>query len=399
MAIEDILQVTDRVTERDYNPLGDPQTVNQTEFLRFQEQMGLGVDGIMAKLIQMFVEAPSDFTRQFGGEAADSVREFLGNQTQRELEEQGNVFRDNSAEIIGKNISMNLPENSAIGTLQTDQANQAEMMLEFMKRQLQFDETTGKSIERFRVLGHVQAQEMGLPVDSGQIYQMNEMTGKVEMMEDLSPLQSFDVLSKEQAMDMGLNVDQGQIWQRNNVTGEVKQLQHASENFRILSEDESKMMGVPTDQGQIYQVDEITGNVKLMEGTKTSSEKHRVMNVEEAQEMGLPVDQGQIWELNQMTGQVNLLDTGDAEKPEWITKKDKEWITKKDKEEKNFLVDIMKDIIQGGMETGSGIINAIMEEAKQLYREHTEQSPDYDPKFFEKEILNETTEDYYPPQP
>ena len=391
MAIEDILQVKETVRG---NPMGDPQAVNQMEFLRFQEQMGLGQGEVVGKLIQMFMEAPSEFTAKFGVESADAISELMEMTTQRELEKQGNVFRDNSAEIIGKNISMNLPENSAIGTLQTDQADQSEQMMEFMKKQLQ-DETT----ERFRILGHDQAREMGLPVDSGQIYQMNEMTGKVEMMEDLSPLQSFDVLSKEQAMDMGLNVDQGQIWQRNNVTGEVKQLQHASENFRILSEDESKMMGVPTDQGQIYQVDEITGNVKLMEGTKTSSEKHRVMNVEEAQEMGLPVDQGQIWELNQMTGQVNLLDTGDAEKPEWITKKDKEWITKKDKEEKNFLVDIMKDIIQGGMETGSGIINAIMEEAKQLYREHTEQSPDYDPKFFEKEILNETTEDYYPPQP
>ena len=78
---------------------------------------------------------------------------------------------------------MNLPENSAIGTLQTDQANKAEMMMEFMKRQLGDRET-----ERFRVLGHDQADEMGLPVDSGQIWQMNEMTGKVEMMEELSPL-------------------------------------------------------------------------------------------------------------------------------------------------------------------------------------------------------------------
>ena len=115
--------------------------------------------------------------------------------------------------------------------------------------------------------------------------------------------------------------------------------------------------------------------------------------------MGLPVDKGQIWELNQMTGQVNLLDTGQV----WREEKDTGQVWRKatgeDKEEKNFLVDIMKDIIQGGMDTGSGIINAIMDEAKQLYREHTEKSPDYNPKFFEKEILNETTEDYYPPQP
>ncbi len=39
-------------------------------------------------------------------------------------------------------------------------------------------------------------------------------------------------------------------------------------------------------------------------------------------EKGLPVDSGQIWELNQMTGQENLLDTGDAERPKWITQED-----------------------------------------------------------------------------
>ena len=134
MAIEDILQVKETVRG---NPMGDPQAVNQMEFLRFQEQMGLGQGEVVGKLIQMFMEAPSEFTAKFGVESADAIRELMEMTTQRELEKQGNVFRDNSAEIIGKNISMNLPENSAIGTLQTDQANQAEMMLEFMKRQLQ----------------------------------------------------------------------------------------------------------------------------------------------------------------------------------------------------------------------------------------------------------------------
>lgn len=242
MAIEDILQVKESVTERPYNPEGDPQTVNQTEFLRFQEQMGLGPDGVMAKLIQMFVEEPSEFTRKFGVEAADSVREFLGNQTQKELEGQGRVFAPNSAEIIGQNISFRPPEDSAIGTLQTDQANKAEMMLEFMKRQLQDEGQTWRpdeTTERFRVLGHDQAQEMGLPVDEGQIWQMNEMTGKVE----------------------------------------------------------------------------------VLQGTTTSG-RHRILDVDEAMKKGLPVDEGQIWELNQMTGQVNLLDTGDAQKPEWITEKE-----------------------------------------------------------------------------
>jgi len=284
MAIEDILQIKESLANPRSNPEGDPQAVNQMEFLRFQEQMGVGQKEVIGKLIKMFMEAPSDFTRQFGVESADAIRELMEMTTQKKLEEQGNVFRDNSAEIIGKNISMNLPENSAIGTLQTDQADKSEQMMEFMK-QLQ---------------------------------------------------------------------GEGQTWPKNQTTG----------RFIILNHDE-------------------------------------------AEQMGLPVDQGQIWELNQMTGQVNLLDTGDAEKPEWITKKEREttdWPSKsyweeENKKEKNFLVDIMKDIIQGGMDTGSGIINAIMDEAKQLYREHTEKSPDYDPEFYEKEQLNETTEDYYSPGP
>jgi len=145
MAIEDIIQIKESVKE---NPMGDAQTVNQAEFLRFQEQMGMGVDGIMAKIIQMFVEEPSEFTRKFGVEAADSVREFLGNQTQRELEGQGQVFAPDSAEIIGQNISMNLPEDSAIGTLQTDQADQSEQMMEFMKKQLQFTPESATSVLR-----------------------------------------------------------------------------------------------------------------------------------------------------------------------------------------------------------------------------------------------------------
>jgi len=311
MAIEDILQVKETVRG---NPMGDPQAVNQMEFLRFQEQMGLGQGEVVGKLIQMFMEAPSEFTAKFGVESADAIRELMEMTTQKELEKQGQVFRDNSSEYMGQNISMNLPENSAIGTLQTDQADKSEEMMKFLQNQLlSKTEQLSRNVDQFRVLSHDQAQEMGLPVDSGQIYQRNKTTGKVE----------------------------------------------------------------------------------VMEGTTTSG-RHRILDVDEAMEKGLPVDQGQIWELNQMTGQVNLLDTGDAEKPEWITQEDGK---KYQKEEKNFLVDIMKDIIQGGMDTGSGIINAIMDEAKQLYREHTEKSPDYNPKFFEKEILNETTEDYYPPQP
>ena len=297
MAIEDIIQIKESVKE---NPMGDAQTVNQAEFLRFQEQMGMGVDGIMAKIIQMFVEEPSEFTRKFGVEAADSVREFLGNQTQRELEGQGQVFAPDSAEIIGQNISMNLPEDSAIGTLQTDQANEAEMMMEFMKKQL-------RNVDQFRVLSHDEAQTMGLPVDGGKIWQMNEATGKVEVLEGTTAQERHRILSAGEAKEQGLPVDEGQIWELNQMTGQVNlldtgeaetqnwitkkqgettdldsltewmeergldglnidksHLDRGENTLRVITDEEAEALGFKTGDGKIYQMDE-TGTVTLKE--------------------------------------------------------------------------------------------------------------------------------------
>jgi len=271
MAIEDILQVKESVTERPYNPEGDSQTVNQTEFLRFQEQMGLGPDGVMAKLIQMFVEEPSEFTRKFGVEAADSVREFLGNTTQRELEGQGQVFAPDSAEIIGQNISFRPPEDSAIGTLQTDQANEAEMMMEFMKKQL-------RNVDQFRVLSHDEAQTMGLPVDGGKIWQMNEATGKVEVLEGTTAQERHRILSAGEAKEQGLPVDEGQIWELNQMTGQVNLLdtgdaekperitkKEGEKKLRVITDEQAEELGFKTGDGRIYQIDEETGDVTLKE--------------------------------------------------------------------------------------------------------------------------------------
>ena len=295
MAIEDILQVKETVRG---NPMGDPHAINQMEFLRFQEQMGLGQGEVVGKLIQMFMEAPSEFTAKFGVESADAIRELMEMTTQRELEKQGNVFRDNSAEIIGKNISMNLPENSAIGTLQTDQAAKAEQMIEFMKKQLQFKEDFN-------------------PADYKEGYLM--------LMNNLYPDTDREI--HEQEYDNWFKGGEGSEY-------------YEDRKNRLL-----KLLSNMPGGGAGYE----------------SAEEH--------------------------------------------------W--KKDKKEKNFLVDIMKDIIQGGMDTGSGIINAIMDEAKQLYREHTEKSPDYDPEFYDHEgppldnegkplpgwELREDGWNYSPPQP
>jgi len=291
MAIEDILQIHDVQgddTQKDQN-------INQAEFLRFLKGQGLSTQEVMGRVVDMFIKAPSKFTAEFGLESAEAIREFLGLVTQEKMErDQGKVFRENSAEIMGQNIDYT-PDQSAIGTLQTDQS-----------------ENTGNLGEFFQKYKDRMAGQVG---PDGLLRAVKEGTGLQESLQDqIGPGGFLSGVKKEDELQESLQ-------DRLNTQSLLKRIQL---------------------QDQL-------------------------------------MDQ--------------QMDT------EWITKKDKEWITKKDKEEKNFLVDIMKDIIQGGMETGSGIINAIMEEAKELYRQHTEQSPDYNPEFYEKEILNETTEDYYPPGP
>ena len=291
MAIEDILPMG--------NPMGDTQNVNQMEFLRFQEQMGLGQGEVVGKLIQMFMNAPSEFTAKFGVESADAIRELMEMTTQKKLEEQGQVFAPNSAEIIGQNISFRAPENSAIGTLQTDQADKSEEMMKFLQNQLLSKaEQLSRNVDQFRVLGHDQAQEMGLPVDEGQIWQMNETTGKVEALQGTTTSGRHRILDVDEAMEKGLPVDQGQIWELNQMTGQVnlldtgdaekpewitkkgdetqydvdklnkyveKQLNAESGTYRVLTDEEVEVLGFPTADGQIYEIDEVTNDVRLKE--------------------------------------------------------------------------------------------------------------------------------------
>ena len=105
MAIEDIIQIKDTVSKDGIIPLDRNQDVlnaqNQVDFLRTQKEMGLSENAVMAKLIQMFVEEPTRFTQEFGKESAEAIREFLGFETQGDMEKKGYVFDDNSSEIIG----------------------------------------------------------------------------------------------------------------------------------------------------------------------------------------------------------------------------------------------------------------------------------------------------------
>jgi len=292
MAIEDILQVKESVTDRKYNPEGDPQTVNQTEFLRFQEQMGLGPDGVMAKLIQMFVEEPSEFTRKFGVEAADSVREFLGNTTQKELESQGRVFAPDSAEIIGQNIDYTpdqsaigtlqdyTPDQSAIGTLQTDQADESEQMMKFLQNQLGSTPQSATSVlraakedfnpkdyrEGYLMLMNnlypdtdreVHAQEYDNWFRGGEGSEYYE-DRKNRLLKLLSNMPGGGA-GHESAEDFWKRAHPDQFDKEGNYIGKKE----GEKKLRVITDEEAEELGFKTGDGRIYQIDEETGDVTL----------------------------------------------------------------------------------------------------------------------------------------
>ena len=163
MAIEDIIQIKDTVSKDGIIPLDRNQDVlnaqNQVDFLRTQKEMGLSENAVMAKLIQMFVEEPTRFTQEFGKESAEAIREFLGFETQGDMEKKGYVFDDNSSEIIGQKIDYEVanPEDSAIGTLTTEQS------------------------EKIRVLTPEQIEAMGLPQGN---YCQNMTTGEIKIIDE-----------------------------------------------------------------------------------------------------------------------------------------------------------------------------------------------------------------------
>jgi hypothetical protein len=73
----------------------------------------------------MFKENPSQFTKMFGLQAAEMMRERLGMRTQKSMEEDlGAIFRPGSAELVGFNIA------NGIGT---DQVNGLQRMSENMQ--------------------------------------------------------------------------------------------------------------------------------------------------------------------------------------------------------------------------------------------------------------------------
>ena len=319
MAIEDIIQIKESVKE---NPMGDPQTVNQAEFLRFQEQMGMGVDGVMAKIIQMFVEEPSDFTRKFGVEAADSVREFLGNQTQRELEGQGQVFAPDSAEIIGQNISSMVPiaeqekkqqdlslnarfpvteqeklaQDLAIGTLQTDQSENTGNLGEFFQKYKE-DFNPADYKEGYLMLMnnlypdtdreiHEQEYDNWFRGGEGSEYYedrknrllklLSNMPGGgagYESAEDFWKRAHPDQFDKEgnyigKKEGKTTDLDSLTEWMEerglDGLNIDKSHLDRGENTLRVITDEEAEALGFKTGDGKIYQIDE-TGKVTLKE--------------------------------------------------------------------------------------------------------------------------------------
>jgi hypothetical protein len=221
MAIDDIIQIKDTVSKEGIIPLDRNQDVmnaqNQVEFLRTQKEMGLSENAVMAKLLQMFVEEPTRFTQEFGKESAEAIREFLGFKTQGDMEEEGYVFEDDSAEIIGQNISFRPPEDSALGTLTTDQSEKFEdpALLERLAIQ---DNALNSSLpvaeqENVRILTEDEASSMGLSTDKGKTYKMNEDTGKISVKERW--------LTQEEVKEQGFPYTDGQIYIMDVETGEI----------------------------------------------------------------------------------------------------------------------------------------------------------------------------------
>ena len=104
-------------------PLGDlkPKTLpslppmsNEDMKRRFVMQE-FGVNPMDDAMIKFFMSDPSGFTKMFGVEEADKIRKKMRMKTQKQMEDEGAVFRRDSAEIIGYNIADGIGTNKVNG--------------------------------------------------------------------------------------------------------------------------------------------------------------------------------------------------------------------------------------------------------------------------------------------
>jgi hypothetical protein len=95
-------------------PLGDmkpkippsiPPTIDEEEMKRRFIMQEFGMNPMDDAMMKFFMSDPSGFTKMFGVEEADKIRKKMRMKTQKQMEDEGAVFRKDSAEIIGYNIA------------------------------------------------------------------------------------------------------------------------------------------------------------------------------------------------------------------------------------------------------------------------------------------------------
>jgi hypothetical protein len=95
-------------------PLGDmkpkippsiPPTIDEEEMKRRFIMQEFGMNPMDDAMMKFFMSDPSGFTKMFGVEEADKIRKKMRMKTQKQMEDEGAVFRRDSAEIIGYNIA------------------------------------------------------------------------------------------------------------------------------------------------------------------------------------------------------------------------------------------------------------------------------------------------------
>ena len=82
-----------------------PPTMSEDELKKRFVMKEFGINPLDDAMIRFFRSDPSGFTKMFGREEADKIRKSMNMKTQKQMEDEGAVFRRDSAEIIGYNIA------------------------------------------------------------------------------------------------------------------------------------------------------------------------------------------------------------------------------------------------------------------------------------------------------
>jgi hypothetical protein len=82
-----------------------PPTISEEDLKRRFVMQEFGMNPMDDAMMRFFMSDPSGFTKMFGVEEADKLRKKMNMKTQKQMEDEGAVFRRDSAEIIGYNIA------------------------------------------------------------------------------------------------------------------------------------------------------------------------------------------------------------------------------------------------------------------------------------------------------